>query len=113
MKHLYGEFTNSQINETVDSLRKSVFFLLICADPNTKQEIIDEYGDINLQDNFNGLLLKLGGMNHLLMYPSTLVTVMSLLQAALDEYTSAEYNFRTYRKLILDAGAELSKLKEG
>ena len=41
-----------------------------------------------------------------------LVTVLSLLQAAMTEYNNPEFDFQTYRKLILDAGAEVEKLKE-
>ena len=51
-------------------------------------------------------------MNQLFMEPPELVTVMSLLQAALMEYENPEFEFQTYRKLILDAGAEVDKLKE-
>lgn len=35
MKHLYGEFSENQIVETKKSLRSSIFFLLLCADPET------------------------------------------------------------------------------
>lgn len=108
MKHLYGEFTQNQIAKTKKSLRGSIFFLLLCVDNNTAHE----YEEIDINECFNGLLLKLGGMNELLMNPPELVTVMSLLQAALIEYNSPEFNFKTYRKLILDAGAEVDKLKE-
>lgn len=112
MKHLYGEFTQNQIKSAKESLRKSIFFLLVCVDKRTSQELIDEYGEIDVNKNFKGLLLKIGGMNQLLKNQPELVTVMSLLQAALMEYNSPEFDFQTYRKLILDAGAEVEKLKE-
>lgn len=108
MKHLYGEFTQNQIAETKKSLRGSIFFLLLCVDRKTATE----YKDVDVNKCFNGLLLKLGGMNQLLMEQPSLVTVMSLLQAALMEYNNPEFNFHIYRKLILDAGAEVEKLKE-
>jgi hypothetical protein len=108
MEHLYGEFTQNQIAQTKKSLRGSIFFLLLCVDPKTSSE----YADIDVNKSFNGLLLKLGGMNELLMNQPELVTVMSLLQAALIEYNNPEFDFQTYRKLILDAGAEVLKLKE-
>lgn len=112
MKHLYGEFTDNQINETVRSLRKSIYFLLICVDPDRQEKIKEECGNVDVDRSFNSLLLKIGGMNHLLKYPPTLVTVMSLLQAAWDEYQNENFEFRTYRKLILDAGSEVLKLEE-
>ena len=108
MKHLYGEFSKNQIAQTKKSLRKSIFFLLVCVDKTTAP--VDEEIDVN--KSFKGLLLRLGGMNELFMEPPELVTVMSLLQAAMIEYNSPDFNFKTYRKLILDAGAEVDKLKE-
>lgn len=108
MMHLYGEFTQNQIAETKKSLRKSIFFLLVCVDKRTAPTNVE----IDVNKCFRGLLLKLGGMNELLMTQPELVTVMSLLQAAMIEYNSSEFDFRTYKKLILDAGAEVDKLKE-
>ena len=108
MKHLYGEFTENQIKQTKKSLRGSIFFLLLCVDPKTAKE----YQDVDVNKCFNGLLFRIGGMNQLLMNQPELVTVLSLLQAAMNEYNKVEFNFYTYRKLILDAGAEVDKLKE-
>lgn len=108
MKHLYGEFTQNQIAETKKSLRGSIFFLLLCVDKRTSHE----YEEVDVNKSFKGLLLKLGGLNQLLMNQPELVTVMSLLQAAMSEYNSSEFNYKIYRKLILDAGSEVDKLKE-
>jgi len=38
---------------------------------------------------------------------------MSLLEAALKEYESECFEWQKYRKLILDAGSEIMRLKEG
>lgn len=108
MKHLYGEFTREQIVQTKKSLRSSIFFLLLCVDKNTASE----YKDVDVNKSFNGLLLKIGGMNDLFMNPPELVTVLSLLQSAMNEYNNPKFNFQTYRKLILDAGAEVDRLGE-
>ena len=108
MKHLYGEFEQNQIAQIKKSLRGSIFFLLLCVDNKTAYE----YKEVDVNTCFKGLLLKLGGMNQLLMNQPELVTVMSLLQAAMNEYNNSKFNFKTYRKLILDAGAEIDKLKE-
>lgn len=108
MQHLYGEFTQSQIAQTKKSLRGSIFFLLLCVDSKTAHE----YKNVDVNKCFKGLLLKLGGLNNLLMNQPELVIIMSLLQAAMSEYNNPEFNFKTYRKLILDAGAEVEKLKE-
>ena len=108
MKHLYGEFTQNQISQTKKSLRGSIFFLLLCVDKNTASE----YKDVDVNKCFNGLLYKIGGLNDLLMNQPELVMVLSLLQAAKKEFNNSNFNFHTYRKLILDAGAEVDKLKE-
>lgn len=108
MKHLYGEFSENQIAQTKKSLRGSIFFLLLCVDPKTSWE----YQDVDVNKCFNGLLLKIGGLNELLLKQPEVVTTMSLLQAALMEYNSSDFNFAIYRKLILDAGAEIEKLRE-
>lgn len=108
MKHLYGNFTRQQIAQTKKSLRGSIFFLLLCVDPNTS----NEYKEVDVNKCFNGLLLRMAGMNELLMYQPEIVTTMSLLQSALIEFNSPTFNFHTYRKLILDAGAEINKLRE-
>ena len=108
MKHLYGEFSESQIAQTKKSLRGSIFFLLLCVDPKTSWE----YKDVDVNQCFNGLLLKIGGLNELLLKQPEVVTTMSLLQAALMEFNNPEFNFSVYRKLILDAGAEINKLRE-
>lgn len=110
MKNLYGEFTTDQIMQTKKSLRGSIFFLLLCVDPQTSHE----YKNVDVNKCFTGLLLRLGGMNDLLMNPPELVTVMSLLQAAFNEVNKDvdKFDFNIYRKLILDAGAEIQKLRE-
>lgn len=113
MKNLYGEFTSKQIAQTKKSIRGSIFFLLLCVDPKTSSE----YKNVNINKSFEGLLLKLGGLNDLLMNQPEIVTTMSLLQAALKEFNknniNEDFDFHIYRKLILDAGAEIEKLKEG
>lgn len=108
MKYLYGEFSENQIAQTKKSLRGSIFFLLLCVDPKTSWE----YKDVDVNQCFNGLLLKIGGLNELLLKQPEVVTTMSLLQAALMEFNNPDFNFTIYRKLILDAGAEIQKLRE-
>lgn len=108
MEHLYGEFTQEQIVQAKKSLRGSIFFLLLCVDKKTSQE----HTDVDVNKSFEGLLLRIGGMNELLMNQPELVTVLSLLQAAFMEYNNPDFNYRTYRKLLLDAGAEVERLKE-
>ena len=109
VKNLYGEFTQSQIAQTKKSLRSSIFFLLLCVHKRTAQD----YEDVDVNKCFEGLLLRMCGLNDLLMNQPEIVTSMSLLQAAKKEFNNDKFNFFRCRKLILDAGAEIEKLKEG
>ena len=113
VQYKYGTFTDSQIATTKDTMRKQIYFLLLIVDPKTR----DEYKNVDVNQAFDNLLRKLGGLNDLLFCPPELVTIMSLLQSALNEYNSPSFsttNFQrcAYRKLVLDAGAEVLNIKE-
>lgn len=108
MNYKYGEYSEKQIIETKHRIRKQIYFLLLIVDPATR----DDYKNINVCEAFNGLLYKLGGLNELLRQPTELVKVMSLLEAALIQYKSDTFDFSVYRKLVLDAGCEVLKIKE-
>lgn len=109
MVHKYGEFSKYQISETLHFLRKQIFFLLIYVDKRTNAE----YKDVDVDKAFTHLLYKLGGLNSVLCEPPQLVTVISLLEAARIEYSKENgFDFRIYKKLVLDAGAEIEKIKE-
>lgn len=108
MTHKYGSFSQSQIGATKKDIRKQIIFLLSIVDPNLK----DKYQHIDVKAAFQSLLDELSGMNDLLFHPPELVIVMSLLEAALNEYNSENFNFGRYRKLILDAGAKVNAIRE-
>ena len=106
MEYKYGDFTDEQFTNALLKIRKKIFFLLLYVDPKTKEE----YTRIDINGAFDNLLYELGGMNSMLSYPTELVTVMSLLEAARMEYFSENFNFKIYRKLILDSGVEIMKI---
>ena len=109
MLHKYGwDFSQPQIISTKSDLRRKIFFLLLCVDPKTK----DEYVNVNVETAFDSLLRSLGGFNELFRYPVEVVRIMSLLEAALKEYMNPDFQFSVYRKLVLDAGSEVLKIKE-
>lgn len=109
MKTRYGYYSSAQIHSTKISLRKAIFFLLLYVDPNTKEE----YSNIDVVEAFRSLQYKLNGLNGILHEPPELVLTMSILESAKSEYLSESFDFKNYRKLILDAGAEIMKIKEG
>lgn len=102
----YGEFTADQVTSTLLKLRKKIFFLLLYVDPNTNEQ----YAEIDVNGAFENLLYELAGMNSLFQNPPELVTVCNLLEAARLEYFSDDFDFKVYRKLILDSGVEIMKI---
>lgn len=105
----YGSCSSSQISSIKSHIRKSIFFLLLYVDPKTK----DEYPDIDVVTAFRSLQYKLNGLNSILLEPPELIETMSLLEEALHEFQSQHFDFAKYRKLVLDAGAQVLKIKEG
>lgn len=121
MKHLYGEFSNEQIELTKKSLRGSIFFLLLCVDKTTA----DNYKNINVNEYFVNLMQRISGFNYLLIgEQKELVDCLIYLELAKREYEKPHgiddmgyddefFSFKKYRKLILDAGVEINKLNTG
>ena len=105
----YCVYSDSQLSATKQYIRKQIFYLLLYVDPKTSIE----YPNVDVTKAFQGLQYKLGGLNSILFEPPALVTVMSLLEAALLEYNSnGDFDFSKYRKLILDAGNEVIKIDD-
>ena len=105
--HKYGEFADMQISEIKEILRKRIFFLLLVAeDLETKTK----FPEVNLEQANTTLLWRISGLNDLLGTPKELVTVLSLLEEAKNIIDDQNFDFAKYRKLILDAGAEVMKI---
>ena len=105
--HKYGEFADMQISEIKETLRKRIFFLLLVAeDLETKTK----FPEVNLEQANTTLLWRISGLNDLLGTPTELVTVLSLLEEAKNTINDQSFDFAKYRKLILDAGAEVMKI---
>lgn len=106
MQHLYGTFSNEQIKEFKVKLHKECFWLLLYKDPETEYK----YKHVDYDKYFTGVMKKLNGFNELVNYPVEIVSIMSLLQAAMQETKKAEFNYHVYRKLILDAHNLIDKI---
>ena len=104
----YGSFTRNQIADAKAKMRKKIFFLLLIVDPETA----DNYESVDVNAAFESMLDTLGGLNGLLNYPQEFVEVMALIYAAYLEYQKPQLNYPHYRKLILDAGNTVKKIKE-
>lgn len=106
--HKYGEFTDMQISEIKEVLRKRIFFLLLVAED---LEAKVKFPEVDLEQANTTLLWRISGLNDLLGKPTELVTVLSLLEEARNTIYQ-NFDFAKYRKLILDAGAEIMKIAD-
>lgn len=105
--HKYGYFTNEQLNLYKTFLHKKLFWLLLYEDPKTKDKF-----QIDINSYFYNLMKKINGLNRLLFYPVEIVEIMSDLEAALAECDKKDFNYREYRKLILDAHSLVDRIGE-
>ena len=108
VNYKYGTFKSNQIREMKETLRKQIFFLLLLADEKTK----DQYPDVDIKSAFENLMHKIDGFNSLLYYPKEIVEIQSILEEANKTLYEDEFNFELYRRLVLDAGAKVSSIKE-
>lgn len=107
MDTLYGSYNNEQFEQYKIQLHKEMFWLLLYKDPKTK----DKYKNIDFEKYFVNLMKKLDGLNEILLCPVEMISIMSLLQAALIESRNDHFDYQAYRKLILDAHALVDKIK--
>lgn len=105
--HKYGEFADMQISDITKYLRKRIFFLLLYAED---MESKTNFPNVDLKQANTSLLWRISGLNKLLGEPMELVTVLSLLEEANNIINDQNFDFAKYRKLILDAGAEVIKI---
>ena len=106
MQNIYGHFDDEQMENYKVKLHKELFWLLIYKDPKTR----DEYSNVNFNKYFDGLMRKIDGLNELLFYPTEIVAIMSLLEAALIESKKVDFDYQAYRKLVLDAHSLIDKI---
>ena len=106
MKYLYGTFSPSQVNDFKIKLHKKLFWLLLYKDPDTK----DSYKTIDFDQYFKNLMKEIDALNELLFYPEPIIEMCCKLQAAYIESRNEDFNYKLYRKLILDAHGLVDKI---
>lgn len=102
----YGEISREQLDEYKDRLHKKLFWLLLYKDPKTK----DEYKDTNFDRYFSTLMKELKGLDSILLHPSGLLEMLSVLEAAYCESMSPTFDYMIYRKFVLDAHTLLDRI---
>ena len=105
-KSKYGYFTGNQLDQYREKLHKKMFWLLLYKDPNTNKDLTE----MDFDKYFVTLMKEINGLNDLLLWPDGLIEMLSILEAAYNESKAKEFNFRIYRKFILDAHNLLDKI---
>ena len=108
MRGKYWKFDDLQIENYKKILHKELFWLLLYKDPKT----CVEYQYVDYDKYYDGLMKQLCGLNELLLHPVQIIKLMSLLEAAHMETQEEEFDYQSYRKLILDAHSIVDKLTE-
>lgn len=102
-------FTCEQIKTEKRLLQKKVFYLLLIVDPATTEQ----YPDVDVEAAFEDIFSDLDGLNEIFGYPIEMVNIAKKLAKALKEFRSPDFEYRRYRKFILDAGSEVLKIGGG
>ena len=103
------KFTKEQIENEKKLLQKKIFYLLLIVDPDTA----DQYPNVSVEDAFEDLFSDLDGLNEVLSYPVEMVNIAKKLAKALKVFQSDDFQYKKYRKLVLDAGSEVLKIGGG
>lgn len=104
INYKYGTFKTSQIDKFKETVRKQIFFLLLIVDPSTADNF-----DVDVTEAFKNVQYKLNGFNSLVENSDRTITAACLLEQALDNYLN-NFNYKVYRKLVLDAGREIEEV---
>lgn len=111
MNYIYGDFTDKQIAEAACEMHKDIHRLLLYKDPNISVDIFEDDGAFVL--SFQNVLYKLGGTQTLFNDSGIMVELMATLQAAYNEVTGRNFNYKTYRKALLNAHGYVREMFEG
>lgn len=110
MEYIYGEFSDAQVNDLIETMHSEIHKLLLYKDPKVNEFIFES--DAAFTSYFINLLYRFGGLNKILGEPIYMVAFMSTLRAAYDECQSAEYDYQVFRRLILDAHGYIKQMFE-
>lgn len=107
MNTLYGTIKDDTLEKYKDKLHSKIFWLLLYKDPKTK----DEFTYVDYDKYFVGLMKELTGFADILQDPSQMVELLSVLQAAYNESKQTPFDYKEYRKFVLDAHAILDRME--
>lgn len=104
-------FPVKQNNDFIEDIRHEIFFLLLLVDPKTSKE----YDNVDINEAFDNTIDRIFGYNRLLGESLPVINTLTMLKSAQSEYNKpdSEFNYKRYRKLILDSGNEIMRAKVG
>lgn len=111
MHYLYGEFSEDQIRANARLMHNEIHKLLLYKDPNITETIFDSEDDF--LKYFVKILYRFGGLNDMFGRPEQMVVLMATLRAALYEAGRDDFDYKLFRKLILDAHGYIKSMFEG
>ena len=109
INHKYGSFDVTQFNKYKERMRKKIFWLIIYTDSDTNEP----YKDVDVKSYHRHIMEQISGLSSLLFHSSKIVDILCALETALSILEKEEFDFQSYRKLVLDAGAMMDRLKVG
>lgn len=110
MQYIYGTFTDKQINEAVRAMHNDIHKLLLYKDKRIEEKIFED--DEAFLIFFENVMFKLGGTKTLFNDNGIMVTLMSELQAALNNAKSDHFDYTTFRRAILDSHGYIKAMFE-
>ena len=102
----YGAYDDIQFASYKKKLHGLLYWLLLYKDPKTK----DQFSNVNYDKYFNNLMKRIDGFNRLMNYPKEIVEIDNLLESAFIETQKDNFNYKEYRKFVLDAEALIDKI---
>lgn len=105
----YGECTEHQLDFYKRKLQKKIFWLIIYTDLNT----CEPYKDFDVLRFHKNLIEEFSSFNSIFDFPDDFLEVVNCLNEALIILESEHFDFKKYRKLVLDAGALLKSMEVG
>lgn len=111
MRYLYGHFSHKQLDKAVCAMHRDIHKLLIYKDDSIEAKNFEN--DVAFLTFFKKVMYKFGGTKTLFNNNEIMVSLMSTLQAAMDEIESDNYDWETYRRAILDAHEYIRLMFEG
>lgn len=97
----FGQLTPEQYAGYLKRLHSQIHWLLLYAEKNSP----------DLEGYFDKVQMHIAGLNSLMNYPSSIVDLCVLVECARTEYDSPNYDFKRFRKIVLDAHEVIDRME--